>query len=922
MCRKLLIILLLIIVSLKANAVSITSFSPTIGSVGTLVTINGTNLNNPTAFSIGGVSAIVISNTGSTLVGMVMPGATVGAVSITTAGGTATSVGSFTVSPTLFPVQQLGGKLAAADADGTAYQGSAVAVSADGNTAVVGGDQDNGYVGAAWIYIRNGNSWVQQGKKLVGADYSGIMGQQGAAVAISADGNTVIVGAPHDAVNMGAAYVYTRSGTTWTQQGSKLVGNNTVGGTILQGISVALSADGNTAIIGGSQDGGDHGSVWIFTRSGGVWAQQTKLSGSGGSGAMDQGRSVALSADGNTAIIGGYYDNNFLGAAWIFTRSGNTWTQQGTKLVGTNTLNNPYQVQGTSVALSADGYTAIVGGTSNSDHSGGAWIYTRNGNTWTQQGNELTLRLTGAWEGMSVSLSADGNAALIGSHVLDDYQGAAWVYARNGGNWLMRQELQGGDNVGPADQGISVSLSANGVTAIIGGSGDNSEVGAAWIFDAPISTPEATTQPATLVTGIGATLNGTVNDNGNLTTVSFEYGTNADLSGATTAVLSTGTSPMAAGTGTTSFSSVLTGLTQTTTYYFRIIGANGFGTDKGAILSFITPVLQVITFAPLPTVPYGSADIMPNATSTNNTIGITYTSSNKAIATIVAGNIHITGAGTVTITASQAGDLTYGPAAPVTQTLTVTPVPLTITANNQTRVYGANPAFTATCTGLVNGDTQSSLATQPVFTTTANTTSPPGTYPISVSGAYSPNYVISYAGGTLTITKAPQTINFGPIPIQRIGTPSITLNITASSGLPVTISSADQSIATVNGSVVKLLGLGSTTITAHQAGDDNYLPADTSQVLDIVTTPVAPNTFTPNSDGINDTWNIKYIEGYPDCTVKIYNRNGQLVYNSIGYGIAWDGRYKNQPLPVGTYYYMIDLKHNLGTLSGSVTVIR
>src|SRR5262249_21970007 len=81
----------------------------------------------------------------------------------------------------------------------------------------------------------------------------------------------------------------------------------------------AGSADGNTAIVGGSADNAATGAAWVFTRSGGIWTQQgDKLVGTGGVGIGGQGRSVALSADGNTAIVGGSFDNGLVGAAWVY----------------------------------------------------------------------------------------------------------------------------------------------------------------------------------------------------------------------------------------------------------------------------------------------------------------------------------------------------------------------------------------------------------------------------------------------------------------------------------------------------------------------------------------------------------------------------------------------------------------------------
>jgi hypothetical protein len=135
-----------------------------------------------------------------------------------------------------------------------------------------------------------------------------------------------------------------RSNGVWTQQGGKLVGTGALG-PASQGTSVALSADGNTTIVGGYNDNSGIGAAWIFTRSNGVWTQQgTKLVGSGAvGGATSQGWSVALSADGNTALVGGNGDNSGIGATWVYTRSNGVWTQQGSKLVGSGAVGQANQ---------------------------------------------------------------------------------------------------------------------------------------------------------------------------------------------------------------------------------------------------------------------------------------------------------------------------------------------------------------------------------------------------------------------------------------------------------------------------------------------------------------------------------------------------------------------------------------------------
>ncbi|MFN7584544.1 MAG: beta strand repeat-containing protein, partial [Bacteroidota bacterium] len=214
--------------------------------------------------------------------------------------------------------------------------------------------------------------WTQQGKKLVG---TGAVGNplQGWRVALSADGNTAIIAGLFDNGGTGAAWVWTRSSGTWTQQGNKLVGSGVIG-ISQQGNSVGLSADGNTAIVGGSTDDGGAGGTWIWTRNGVNWTQQgSKLVGTGATGNSNQGYGVAISADGNTALIGAYGDNGSIGAARIWTRSGTSWTQQGSKLVGTGAVGSAQM--GFVVALSADGNTALIGGNADSSNTGATWIF-------------------------------------------------------------------------------------------------------------------------------------------------------------------------------------------------------------------------------------------------------------------------------------------------------------------------------------------------------------------------------------------------------------------------------------------------------------------------------------------------------------------------------------------------------------------
>lgn len=390
---------------------------------------------------------------------------------------------------------QQGNKLVGAGTVGYSPQGVAVAISADGNTAIVGADQDNTNVGGVFFYSRNGTTWSQQGPKMSANDAIGAT-RQGYSVSISADGNTAVVGGYLDNNPVGAAYVYTRSGGVWTQQGPKLVGTGYLTGSI-QGWSVAISGDGNTILVGAYGDDNYKGATWVYTRSGGVWTQQgEKLVGTGGLGSPGHGQSVSLSHDGNTAIIGARNDNGNTGAAWIFARSGGVWSQVS-KLVGSGAVGQSWQ--GISVAMSGDGNTAMVGGYLDNTHTGAAWVFTQSGGVWTQQGTKLVGSdyTSSVQQGGSVSLSYDGNRALVAGWNDNSAIGCAWLYTRTSDTWTQSgSKLLAGDRVGVAKFGTSVALSADGSTAIVGGPYDNSSVGAAWIFATCTSAP-----PIAAITG-------------------------------------------------------------------------------------------------------------------------------------------------------------------------------------------------------------------------------------------------------------------------------------------------------------------------------------------------------------------------------------------------------------------------------------
>jgi hypothetical protein len=182
--------------------------------------------------------------------------------------------------------------------------------------------------------------------------------QQGASVSLSFDGSTAIVGGPGDNSLAGAAWVFTRSGDVWSQQGIKLVGTGVIGPYALQGQSISLSADGNTAIVSGAGDNNFAGAAWVFTRVRGVWNQQAKLVGTGAIGPAAQGGSVSLSGDGNTAIVGGPLDD-FAGAAWVFAQPVFAGTPGKSNCHGQSVSALARQYKGLNAAAAALGYADV-----------------------------------------------------------------------------------------------------------------------------------------------------------------------------------------------------------------------------------------------------------------------------------------------------------------------------------------------------------------------------------------------------------------------------------------------------------------------------------------------------------------------------------------------------------------------------------
>jgi len=338
------------------------------------------------------------------------------------------SVYIFTRSGTTWTQQA---KIQASDAQASDQFGESVAI--DGDTVVVSAQyEDPGNIttaGSAYIFTRSGTTWTQQAK-LVASDYQ-TNDYFGVKVAIS--GDTVVVGANAEdtvATNAGAAYVFTRSGTTWTQQ-QKIQASDAQASSVF-GTSVAI--DGNTVVVGASLNDPssiiDAGAAYVFTRSGTTWTQQQKIQASDAQASDNFGQSVGIS--GNTVVVGAYAEdpNNISGAGsvYIFTRSGTTWTQQA-KLIASDAQAS--DLFGQSVAIEGD--TVVVGAynedPNNITDAGSAYVFTRSGATWTQQA-KLIASDAQASDLFGQSVGISGNTVVVGAYAEDpnNISGAGSVY--------------------------------------------------------------------------------------------------------------------------------------------------------------------------------------------------------------------------------------------------------------------------------------------------------------------------------------------------------------------------------------------------------------------------------------------------------------------------------------------------------------
>ncbi|MCU4716464.1 FG-GAP repeat protein [Halapricum hydrolyticum] len=393
-------------------------------------------------------------------------------------------------------------KLSAADGDAEDRFGVSVGLSRNGTTAVVGAFEDkdpNGeQAGAAYVFDRRIGSWTQQ-TKLVAAD--GDAGDWfGGSVTVSSDGMTAVIGAPNDddpdgssdaQSGAGSAYVFSQTGGDWNREAKLTAADGEPGD--MFGLDVAVSSDGTTAIIGAAEDenpnGEQAGSAYVFEQSGSAWDQQAKLSAADGDADDHFGQAVALSDDGTTALVSAAYDRVtpeeiILGSVYAFERSDGTWNQQAKLVPG----EVGYRV-GSTVSLSADGTVALIGTSEYERPSPGAYVFEQLDGSWEQQA-KLSTGDPQDWFGRAVALSADGTTALCSAHAETDpngeQAGAAYVFDRSDGTWNQRTKLVAADGDSEDWFGWGVALSGDATTALVGALLDEdphgTDSGSAYVF--------------------------------------------------------------------------------------------------------------------------------------------------------------------------------------------------------------------------------------------------------------------------------------------------------------------------------------------------------------------------------------------------------------------------------------------------------
>ena len=331
-------------------------------------------------------------------------------------------------------------KITAADAEADDRFGFTVGINAAGNRVVIGAyfdDDTENNSGSAYIFTRGETGWTEEAK--ITAEDADNNDQFGITAAINGPGDRVVIGAYLDddkGSASGSAYIFTRGETGWTQE-AKVVASDGMASDAF-GFVVAINGPGDRIIVGAYFDddkGTNSGSAYIFTRSGTAWKQEAKMTAEDGVMGDRFGRAVAINTAGDRVVIGATRDDNNetdSGSAYIFDLSETVWTQQAIITAGDAEESAEF---GRDVSINAVGDRVVIGAYLDNDiedDSGSVYIFTRGETGWTEEA-KITAA-DGAINdqfGIAVAINADGDRAVIGSHLDDDKgnnSGSAYIY--------------------------------------------------------------------------------------------------------------------------------------------------------------------------------------------------------------------------------------------------------------------------------------------------------------------------------------------------------------------------------------------------------------------------------------------------------------------------------------------------------------
>ena len=441
----------------------------------------------------------------------------------------------------------------ASNTEAGAAFGYAVAVSADGLTLAVGASQESsGAVdsGAVYVFTWQDQTWTQEA--YLKASNAGDSDSFGCSLDLSADGNLLVVGAQQEASaatgvdgdqlddsapGAGAAYVFSRSASTWAQDAYVKASNTEQDDQF--GVAVAIAADGQTFAVGAANESssaqgvnGDQslddaylaGAVYVFSRVGGTTVQQAYVKASNTTGEDRFGMHLDLSGDGNTLVVGAPYENSFAsgidgnqtdfgagaaGAAYSFSRQGSAWAQDA--YIKTVTSNDG-SLFGSSIALSGDGSTLAIGARGYVNESGqsgvgAAYVLVRTATSWMHEGFVRSSNTQPEGFGWSLGLSYDGDVLVVGAphdgspaagingdplaEPAKTWAGAAYRFERADAYWEQVAYIKPSNPYYLDQFGATVGLTDDGKTIVVGASGERSAAtgvdGDAWNSAAPLS---------------------------------------------------------------------------------------------------------------------------------------------------------------------------------------------------------------------------------------------------------------------------------------------------------------------------------------------------------------------------------------------------------------------------------------------------